>query len=327
MLINDLKFEPTATKEITKVAKEFLLKTEDFNNTANFARVMVDGSIKENFGAQCHASIGINCTKVVSVVATEISNRSQHHSKKQREPFLRWFLYNSWFGRFILNREDFDFCQDYGIIVSADIPQPILQAIMIISRHFHECSTNSFTKFSDLVLKGVNGNIAYLFCFCSNLSTSKNGINTIFFCYTGHRAFPVFQLESFKNFLKGDLGETYPDSFFTDKKNNYSSFQSIYGVSKLFHTKKEFDAVRVGNHISNSFGTNFKTIVHNLASSDKDFVEVLSSYRKETTQGEQYKPPNPFSQTPKTPSPSQPYEVTYNELFDVVIPYIDKNFG
>lgn len=324
MLIQEISFAPRASKVALTAAVDFL-KTNQilFDLTANFALIEEKGGVTSRISQQCHAAIGDNTDKKISLVATEISQRNKFGVKPESsECFLRWFLNESWFGRFIVNREDFEFCRDYGIIVSADIPQPFLQAIMIISRHFHECSLQAFEKFEELTKKGINGNIAYLFCFCSTFSASERN-NTLFICKTGHRAFPVFQIDSLRNFLIGELGDVSDDKKYLEAEYHYRVNQSIYGVSQMFHTKKDWS--RVNPNVISSGRTEFPTAVTDLILNDDAFKKAFRDYRKEQTSGDLYKPPNPFVSSIKN-RPSQPYEVSYDELFDFIVPYINKHF-
>ena len=313
MLIQDVKFEPSFTKKEFEAAKNFLVaEQEKFGITANFARILKGGGVQNFARNHCHAMIGDQCDEEIVLVSTEISQRT--HSKSLIKGFLSWFLNDSPFGRFIVNRDDFEFCLNYGLIVSADIPQPILQAIMIISRHPHECSAQAFEKFDELVSKGINSNISFIVCFCSTWSTSVK-VNHIVGSKGAHRSFHILPLDDLKNFVSGELGQAYPDTFYNDKRNHYRHLQSIYGVYKLFAPKER----------GTVWNSNEQSFVFNLFTHDKKFKEVLSNYRKSKVKSEVYKPPNPFEPTQygATRQPSA-NEVTYEELFEIVVPYVNE---
>ena len=313
MLIQDVKFEPSFTKEELEAAKNFLLtKKKDFGIIANFARILKGGNVQDYSRSHCHARIGDNSATDIVLVSTEISKRAL--GKSVTKGFLSWLLNDSPFGRFIVNRDDFEFCQDYGLIVSADIPQPILQAIMIISRHPHECSAQAFEKFDELVSKDINSNLAFIVCFCSTWSTSVK-INHIVGSKGAHRAFHILPLDDLKNFVSGELGGGYSDTYYNAKGNHYRHHQSIYGVYKLFAQR---DRGTTWRHKGESF-------VYNLLTDDKKFKEILSNHRKSKVKSDVYKPPNPFEQKPlgSTRQP-QAHEVTYEELFEIVVPYVNE---
>lgn len=311
--IDEFIFNPNCSEDTLKAAKQWLIdNTRFFHSTANFA-IFKDGEkIEDRQGAPCHSSSpqaeGMDC------LATEISNRSPVESKVQ-EPFLKWFLEDSVFSRFILNSNDFEFCRNYGIIVSTDTPQPLFQAILIISRHFQECNKASFEKFNELTQeKGVPCEIAYPFCFNTFFSTSGTKDNSVVVMKENHRAFPLFTVKAFKRFLARET--------FVPLEKSWREEASLRGPYTLFLDGKESAALGKFRGFS---ATDAPSIITDLME-DENFKKEFSKYRKKNSEATIYSPPNPFTPpkpVSKTP-PTNPAQVSYIELFEFIVPYIVK---
>jgi hypothetical protein len=327
MFLKEIPFEPSFTQtDVETVKKWFVDNKSNFNNTANFVKLFSNGKLGARLGRPCHADIGkypehdqIEAVyDEVVLVGTEISSRQyslapninfEEEEKKQRG-FLQWFLYESFASRYIVNKEDYAFVRKYGIIVSADIPQPILQGIMIISRHFHEVNERAFSKFDELVKQGYNPNFAYIFCFNSTWSyqgqmSENHPVESV----TNHRAWSLPKICAMSNFLAGRIGTSYKIDL-RDKRNNYRYLQSIYNVSSIFSDNTE---------------DRMEWIIPQLLKDEEKFRQCLSTYRRNLTNSEVYRPPNPFERLNKPPKP-KPDQVTYKELFDCVFPYLKQNF-
>lgn len=305
----------------------------NFKHSCNFAQFKADGTFKSHLDRPCHANIQYlpgGFTDIVCV-ATDIAidrrsdwyevfvgNRSgdQDVTEQAKEwsdgmtwervdAYLKYFLYESYFSPFIINKDDIDFVKKYGIIVTADIPAALLQNIMISSRYFIECSPESFDMFNDLTAKGAHPDIAYVVSFSTTISsyTIRTGnqkiANTKVTSQFAHRSTPLLSLQGMKNMLNDELS---CDSTLTEEKN-YRNYQYYDGGSQFFGP---------GNFIKE------------LLTSNEDLRNALSEYRKEKDAGEAYVPPNPFAWA-ATPKVSSPLDFTFPEMFECLVPFIEAN--
>lgn len=320
MLINDILFEPKYSEEALKAAEKWLVDNKTaFAGTANFSKISDDGKVLLSvLKGACHYDIGRDHGETVALVATEISSRSKKGKEfsSLHEPYLKYLLYDSWFGRFIINRDNYEFCRDYGIIVSSDIPQPFMQAIMIMSRGFQELSDNFFEKFNDLTEKGHDKNL--VFNLLSTLGSSVKDSSSIedikkhvLTKSYGHRVFPLMLEKSIINLVKGDLESV------SKCEKNYREFQKRENVLHLFFTKEDlttFNKTKIGSFAG------YSTIIDELFE-QKVFQDALKNYRTKEQSGEKYVPPNPFDskQAAKT---LKPKEINYEEFYSFVLPFI-----
>lgn len=332
--INEFNYQPKANKTTVKRAIKWLKNNKnDFKRTANFAffqnRKDLPTLVKREM--PCHNAIQ-EATKTDDCVATETylprpSSRGdtvQKLSIEEATPFMEWFVQKSMFSKFILNGDNLKACLEYGLVVSTDTPQPIFQAIMLISRGFLHCSTDSFLMFNELTQKrGVPCEIAYVFCFNSCFSSSKYALNHIFLIKGAYRAFPVFTIKGFSNFLQGKV---------SDEKTLSKSFRenrSIYGVFDIFDNSIMTDGRKYGEpRIHNQ--TSQASIITELFENE-NFKKEIKAFRQKKTGNSVYKPPNPFVQRQSFSrnhldrQPNKPFEVTNQEIFDFIIPYILNN--
>lgn len=305
----------------------------NFKNSCNFAQFKADGTFRSHLNQQCHANIQYlpQGFKDIACVATDIAidRRSDWYKSflgtrsggmdvteqakewsdgmtwERVDAYLKYFLYESYFSPFIINKDDIDFVKKYGIIVTADIPAALLQNIMISSRYFIECSPESFDMFNDLTAKGVHPDIAYVVSFSTTISsytirTSNQKIeNTKVASQSAHRSTPLLSLQGMKNILNDELG---CDSILVEA-NNYRNYQHYSGGSQFFGS---------GNFIKE------------LLTSNEDLRNALSEYRKEKNASEIYVPPNPFAGA-ATPKASSPFDFTFPEMFECLIPFIEAN--
>lgn len=297
--INDYDFQPKHSQEsIDKAVEWFQENKKHFSNTTNFC-IVLDAckSPVSLISEPCHARLGTPRGGKKEVVGTEIAFDRPGYKSPGREPFLKWFLYDSFASRFILNKDDYAFCKDYGIIVSCDIPAPLLQNIAIVSRHFRECVDETFDMFLRLLEKGYPGHLCYLL--------SMNGLSQPdrpMYSNTGHRAFGIpHNMATLNNHLKGDIIPLRD----TDPSGLARVFSTIYG--------------------GNAYGVQGSPCAglfpHDLLDNDEDLRKELSVYRGESTI-EAYKPPNPFAAN--NLRPANPRIVIIKELEDVILPYMQS---
>lgn len=308
-------------------AREWFEKNRDnFSNSCNFAIVTSNGKVTSNLQKPCHATINSTAIGEVEVVATDIAIDRRENwfntftsvtvdkadaAKKWAmvdwelvEPCLNYFLYESYFSPFILNKDDIEFVKKYGIIVTADIPAALLQNIMISSRYFIECSPYSFKMFNELLNKGVHPDVAYVVAFHTGMSSwtsFRSDPSTTYVTSVGsHRSTPLLSKQGMLNMINDDFGEINSSVLTQDK--NYRKYSSYLGGSQFFGS---------GNFIKELL---FVSV---------ELREELSRYRKEKNARESYTPPNPFQQTERPKG--DPSLFTYDEMFECLVPFIDRN--
>lgn len=315
---SDIPFEPVYSESVFQTAKDWLVNTKSrFVNTSNFAIISSDGTVTPFLNMICHRLIKDNSVDNRCLVATEIGldRRKEPMLAEIAYPFLRWFLYESYLSRFILNRDDFDFVKKFGFIVSADMPACMLQNIMIISRHFYEVHSRSFLKFNELTEKGIDPRLAFISCFSSGFGTTESyNDGSAVISYNGHRSSPLFDLRSFRNFMNDKVGTGCPAPLFS-KTSHYRNSRDYTGGLKIFFDRDNCPAY---------FDTTFKHFVYDLMEQNTEFRDVLSAHRKKVNSGDLYRPPNPFQKTTLLTTPPESHQVSYTEFFDFVIPFVQE---
>lgn len=282
-------------------ARDFLLDNGAFDRNTNFGLFSKDSGVTYR-SRICHREIGEtpydNGSKrfVPEYVATEISiHRKPEDTTEIYEPFLKWFLYDSFFSPFIENADDYEFCRDHGLILSCDIPQNVLQGICILSRHFHEIPVHVFAEFNGLVSAGVIPELAYSYCMNTHHKTCKEKETYPVSSISVHRAWPLFSLEGLKAFRKkspiGSLTNPYRENYSTSK------------VVSLFVCSAPTDM------IDDLMGM-------------KNFRKKLGAFRCKGAEKKMYRPPNPFKDSFPGPRFLYPNQVTYKEFEEVCIPFI-----
>lgn len=312
---------PPVPFEAQQAATKWLVENRSrFEDTCNFAVFSSSGAFEEYIKRPCHGNINGNRHSDIQCVATDITvdrrqawykwfnsrngqdvrNKDWSLDWTRVEPFLKWFLYESFASPFIINKDDFEFVKNYGIIVTAHCPAPLLQNIMIASRYPLECSAYSFDMFNSLTAKGVDPIIAYVLCF--SVASSKYTFNgdpakTLVSFSSPHRTCPGASLNGIKAMLRGfDMqGPLSVD-------HNYTIFRNYRGGSAFFET---------GDFIKELLNVN------------NDLREALSAYRSRQTELEVYTPPNPFAPPSNLSSPVlSPGRYTYTEMYECLIPFI-----
>ena len=332
-LISALPTPPPPTEAAMAAAKAFLLAKTGWGTTTNFAIITNDGVVEERRNGACHA--GILSPKTVdgarAVVATEIGwqrrspnpNASYGARTPDRtiiEPFLRWFLYDSWLGRFILNRDDFEFCRDHGIIVSADMNVALMQCIMITSRHFYEVSDQAFLKWTELTSNGTHPTLAYIMCFLTYYSYMTPPETQAVQLISGHRAHMMPSITGFQKWLDHDLGTLYNKTKISptygakpievnleDSKFHYRNFRYYNGGLLFFQDNSVYSYL-------------FQELFQ-----DKEFVERLREFRTGGKSKEMYRPPNPFDKKAQA-AVLAANQMNYLEWFAVATPYLNERY-
>lgn len=295
MLIKDFAFVPKYPDGLIEQAKIWLIRNKRaFDKVANYCLFFSLDKKQEYIEQFCHAGLSDTSKATgASLVATETAITRFPELENFANDFLSWFLYRSFASPFILNKKDYTFCRNYGIVVSTDIPQPIFQAIMIISRHFAECRVETFTMFNSLVARGICEELAYSACFNTWYSTREElGPHVV--TRENHRAWGLFSFNALVRFINGDFGNLLvnPKGYFRDKPD-------VYGVTGIFREPNASD-------------------ISTEALIDEDFLALRKEYNREK-ESLNYSPPNPFG---KASAPNQ--SLTYDEFFEVLIPYINR---
>lgn len=312
------------------------LKTnkDNFAGVANY--IIVGGRYDETrIHAPCHAgtlSISIGSRKESTLIGLHLghSNRSALHSSagyenvdlsfSDAEPFLKWWAQESFCSPYIINKDDIEEMWNVGVLVTTNIPTILLQVICIISRHFYECTVQSFKMFNKLILEGTDPYLAWAITFTSNYSRKGNTYPMVASFGEGHRGASVPSIRMIRNLLAHRLGggqyltahSSYRTENLLDKKFWYThGWNSYYGGSRLFENTG-WDTSTDGD------------FVRYLIRNSKSFAHSLSGYRKDKVSSEVYSPPNPFSPNAQVQRIG-PGQVSNEELFEFVLPYITKN--
>jgi len=302
------KIKKHSKKEIQQAGKALKEKYSTFSSTANWL-VPNDGKnwddVAPYTSKPCHANL-ISLTRdnhYDGLIATE--NGAKRVSLKDKNgletyrPFLSWFLYESPYGEFILNRDNFHECLKYGFVFSFSLPQPIFMNMCIISRHFYEINKESFEIFNKLTLQEkLDPTICYSMIFNSYFSNSPT-LSNAHMSFCGHRVTECYEPSGLKNIFNGVYGENL-------NQKNIKDTGKFSGASLLF---------KDSNHTRN---------FHSWAVEQEEFIDFLKKQRKGNEKVEKYSPPNPFKPT------------TYNfggdlgrgrftnkEAFDFVIHWLD----
>lgn len=310
---------PEHSKEEIEAAKKALVDNRGMcSGTANwFCSSDKWKTYTSYLNKACHANLPyMSKTNYETVIALENgwARNSRGCSRKfdgvdeknLSRSFLTWFLYHSPYGEFILNRDDLDFCLEYGFVVSGEIPHAILMNLAIISRHFYEVNKDCFAMFDIMTMqKGVDPTIAYSFLFNSYYSYyGETYVNKKFQGYSGHRVTGVYSPLALMNLFKGVFGT---------KAISQKMFAhgSTSGAASLFFTKDIYAS----------------TFYHwTTADEGREFRTALAAYRKPDADLSTYKPPNPFVRADPYADNVRilsPGEFTYQELFDFAMEWTD----
>lgn len=300
-------WESSVPTEIVEKAKQALKDNYyRFFSTSNFIGVGKN-DLSVHIKRGCHYDMQHVLKSCRTVLATEnATSRRSDLSKEVAQPFLKWFLYESPYGFIILNRDDFESCEDYGFVLAGDAPTTLVQCACIISRHFEEASILSFQEFNKLVERGIDGFIAYQICFNSNISSSvyksENLATSVFVGYSGHRVTQSLSPEVLLNYYRGLVQR--------DFRKTYQQSPSIQGSSYLFVPQP-----------SPGLYTDPKWWLHCLRETNSDFHNFLLEKENGNKSKDQvYRPPNPF--TPKPLNQISPYKFTCLQAVTDVADYL-----
>lgn len=314
--VHPLEFDRSKIKEMSEddivfLRTEFETKVPRFCWTANYMYFTGEKKVNWVQGAACHAGLPrINKDAFSRPFATE-NGSIRKHGKENLEvikPFLHWFLYISPYGEFILNRDDFDYCQLVGFIVNPSIPQPVFMNLCILSRHFYEGSLEVFKLFNKLTLKkGFDPTIVYSTLF-NTYTIFNNGLQVANQKYrgcSGHRVAEAYSPPVLLNIFNG-----------------------VYGHKQLLHMGKHSYITGTKNLFTGN--CDYVTLT-DWATSDEDaaksFRLALSDFRNANGKTEAYRPPNPFKRAhiyDERPALG-PEEFTNREAVDFVIPWLDAH--
>lgn len=281
-----------------------------FGDAANFAIIGTDSVgevvVVEHVAMVCHRLIKDTHARARSLVATECGwKRSTHNSASLVQPFFDWLTKESPYASFIVWADI-----NTGFVVSADVYAPLMQNIMILTRHFYEMPKFCFERFNRMIGLGVPGDIAYPIAF--NTSARNSNENVKFTSYCSHTVSHLFSLPAFKNFVDGELG-TDPD---VDKPSEHYRERTNYsGGYRLFWPDPE----AVPSYLNYSSDTGLISALMEM----EDFRNALAELRK-SRQIEAYKAPNPFAPKSAAAPTIAPNEVTVFEAVEVVAPFLTQ---
>lgn len=323
MNVNDLNFKPRCPAESIEKAKNWLVQNKpEFTHLANFVKVSA-AEVKGTIGANCHASMasgrGWDCIATEIGATRQAKNWPEIITEDLYRPYVKWLTKDSYFSRFILNRDDDEFIWNHGIIISSDMPSALLQNILISSRYVVECSPDAFKLFNELVKKGYPGSAAFAFCFNTNISywnysrrdedhtlpSTKLEDSTNLIPFFAHRANPVWKtVKEYINFMTGDYGPSLKD----EVGHHYRAHPTMFGGSKYC--------------VETACMSSTRSIVDDLLRRNESLREELRASRAGDTSTLSIV--NPFKRSPSSSPQVTPDVVTKKELIDIVFPYMQR---
>jgi hypothetical protein len=316
MLIKDLEFNPVFTEaQYDRCIQFFEEDLGEVKKSPSCTKFIIVGDNEPELHklAACHSAIGSRYVSNVALVGTEIALiRKELKKCKAAWKFLEWMLNDSFASRFIVNKPEhktLEWVAENGIIVSSDVIQPLFQMIMIFSRTFSERSETQFNKWKELVDDGFDPHFAYQVCMCVTAGKSPEQEflpkDMVVYSRTGHTTTYLLNMACMKLFCEGELGVC------DYQKKTYRQLKSVHGCHLLFQA----NAAVISQHTHPFF--------KDLFASDQDFVERMKAFRNVDMKAEGYRPPNPFTRSRFTLE-KKPDDVTYEEYFEVVIPYMKE---
>lgn len=291
--IPDLSYEYKYEQSDFDKAEAFLAGG-GFSSTANYA-MFGEGKSTLYYKQACHAKVGLSHALrgfIPALIATEVfyeegrrldalrhldnGSRWKHYKREagETDEFFNWFVYESIFGRFILNRDRPSV--KHGWIVSTDLPPALLQSIMIASRHFYEIPPWGFQKFNELVGEGVPKSVAFAVVINSYWTYYgyRRDDDKPYQALGSHRIFHCpSDIKDLMNFIKGvGRGALLQES--------YRSVATTAGTNSLFFSGSCSDF--------NGFG-------RPMLATDKEVKEFIRELRGEVSK--EVKIVNPFAST------------------------------
>lgn len=265
MKLKDYPFKPQATDDDIKSVERWL-ETNNKYFVAGVTSFCIKGDILEERRNQgCHLAMSQSNARNRTLIGTEWGvgrwNRNYPTSPKGKkaEPFLDWLLNRSFASPFLMGEKtrDPDWVKDVGgIVVSADIPTPFVQNILITTRHGFEIYPHSFELFSELVKLGYSEMVAYLFSVTlydsgqgSPSDTLKDRLNKLCTVRGSHRAWPVpVEARVLKRLVNLDMGDK-----FDEKAPTYRNDLNFYGGTLYGRNVDEIANVEITRNGRNIF--------------------------------------------------------------------------
>lgn len=299
-------WQSSVSPEIIEAGKKLLVeKSAKWGGAASFGGVGKGGSWF-NHSRACHASMGDGTPETREVIVTSnlIAKNPFGATPEMARPFLKWFLADSPYAFIILNRDDLEFCENYGFVIAGDVATTLVQSACIITRHFYECYPRAFTEFNKLVDRGIDGLIAYQICFNSNISTSYAHIDLSAYLFVGnggHRVSqavgPEWLLNYYTGTVSGDLSATYTEA------------PTIYGSTYLFAPA---GLARISDNL----------YLQRYRKSDRRFHNFMLEKEGKLDKSVVYRPPNPF--TPKPANYNNEHSFTCQQAVTDVADYLQN---
>lgn len=322
--LSDFSYEANYSDEEFAKAEAFLDTCQTFTGTANFGLFGPDKVEAVYKNQACHAALSYPFTDQnrASLIASEALSNSVYRSRDYKplklledrktgrsdrdkgvvDGFFNWFVYESHFSRFILNRDRPSI--EKGFIFSTDLPPSITQALAIVSRHFYECLDRSFQKFDEFVSKGVPKSVAYATAFNCYFSYSymPRDANAIYCPLYQHRLFSFPEsLQTLVNFAEG---------LCTEKSLKMKSFRDkpgLDGCGAMFMSNP-YDSISPG-----------RPFTYGLLRVDTELRVFLAELRGGSTVVSEVV--NPFKRPSyaENESRADPLNVTNNEMFEIIL--------
>ncbi len=314
--IHDIAYAPKHTMEqYDSFLEQVERRIKEFRPVQHYPAIFAvqgkewDGGpqvIHWHVNATCHRAIETNTHVERNLVWSWLGTV---HPVELITPFIKWFVQESNYSRFILNRDNLDEVLRLGIFVSADMPAPLLQNMMIITRHVVEVSAISFRMFNELTERGIIPALAYSMCFNSGMSNrGHTDVDALMrmpvHTYGGHRVQGLLTVAGLINQEKGILFDNLKDlpvGFSTTYRVNpdYKGGYRIYGRNSEFPDESIISWLSI-----------------------PELTQAIAASRN-GGKPDMYKPPNPFTAANRRPGEIGPNDISYKELLEIVIPFLD----
>ena len=321
-LNKELNSSPTPFTEamVKKLANQFKEDSKNFCATSNVRFMDTDGNFDrpDHHARECHSLVrSISTNSSFVLVATEngwMRSKDHHYGKGKDENtckgFIDWLLSSPEFSPLIVNKDDREYIDNYGFIIRTDISTPYLQNLFILTRHPYEVGPLYFNMFDRLVSKGYDPLVVATLVFSTGVSLSAKANervtpNCAHRCYQHPTSFgPLKQL-----YLRKPVDGWYKKYWgkFSDGRRRYEGGASMYGQEP--------------DYLSTS-----RSFFSDLIIKRKDLQELLKVFRNDTKGLKMPEVPNPF--TPPTwhsrrnTQVSKPYDFSYKEMEEVLIPWL-----
>lgn len=309
MFIKDYSVPIQTKPESVATALAFFEDASPVHGSANYRKVYTDGTHYDLFGQACHVGLTRmgRPEKALDCCALWVNSKGATRYEK-------WLWEESFAKAFVLARHD------RGVVLTSDVPAALLQNIAIMARHVRELANTGNLSFFDYLYPVVGGDIAYILSMnaVSGATSVENRLKVVVRDYgAGHRAWNLFNLDSFCKFVAGDFGKSLDIT--ATPEYTARKVSGLYGGRWYCDYPKPS-----GSRDFQGYSNQKNIFTTELLQQYPEVKERLSDYRKEIVKAGGYSPPNPFTTVNVATRPSKPEDCTFQEVLDVLLPFMKE---